>query len=1254
MKFDTIIRTILICLFFLITITYAGPVPDTGQSLSYTEIPGEDSDFTINEQKFTKLDSSGNALNALAENWSMIRDDITGLIWEVKKTDSSIQDKSKQYSWYDPSELTNGGYAGINADGTDTNDYIRTLNTQFFGGFNDWRLPDIYELATLLNMNHANNGIQAQYFPNTMNGGYWTCTTYHDDDTYQKAWHISFVTGKNAYDHKSKSLYVRAVRGSMSGYELSRFVNNMNGTITDTLTGLMWQDDGQNTRMTWEDSITQLNDLILADHTDWRMPTREELRSIVDYSRITPSNYVNDFSIKWPENYWTSTAHPFQDNHIWCIHFYNGNDNYQSKNNQYFSRAVRGGQDHTDKNKVLILSPAQGSTWEKEKTMNIQWEHHRLGQGDVEIAISRDGVIFELIEGGKTANDGQFTWDYITGSASPNCMLRIRPVNNPEEANTQSFFRIITTKIPVLEVSPSLLEVPPLAGTADIAIINNGMGIMDWRAIVQDSWLHIQNDSMGSQNYRLVIQYDNNAGDARIGHVVITAPDAMYSSQSIQINQQAGYPVIHISPTSQTISAINDTVIFDISNEGTKFMVWTATIQDNWLSFMGNSSGTDNGQLILRVEPNYGLTRETTVFITAPGAINSPTSVMITQTAGFPILQVSPESQEVSAESSTIDIQVLNEGAGNMAWTAESQADWLIIDTGVSGINDGLIRVRFQANSSLARTGTIKVSTNDGQIINVSIQQKPGQPVLTVTPKEHQVSGEEGIVTFTVSNTGSGVLTWSAVSNADWLTIVNESSGIQEGIIRVKYSQNIELKRFGLITVSSSAMGQTQTRVSVVQEAIEGYHPPGWDVNPKNYQYQCMLVAAVYNNNNEPMVQNNDILAAFIDGECRGIARPQDSPFGSKLYFLQIWSNNKDDPVTFQFYDSDTGTFPINEKIVFGFNDSYGTMYDPFVIRITEVDFDISLKKGWNWVSMNVLANDMRINTLFSSIDGQCQVVVGQFGFARFYNNEDYNENNDQLPIKWFGTLEEIDPTQLYLIKMNNTQDFSYKGDPINLEETAIQLDNGWNWIGYLPFPDMDINIALKSLGSAAERIVGQVGYSEYSDGWWGVLTALKHGQGYQIQVSEPSILVYPRFETTAKRKKHNRNIVQRLSPFTQYQYQSCLTIQLKHNNDLLIPDSKGRLLALSESGEIRGIASPRQVLDKSIFFLQVWMQQQNERIQFKYEPASGHPSMKSTYAMNLKAYDVLGEIESPLTLNVKQDYLELLIEILQILTDGH
>ncbi|ETR73011.1 MAG: hypothetical protein OMM_01281 [Candidatus Magnetoglobus multicellularis str. Araruama] len=1034
-------------------------------------------------------------------------------------------------------------------------------------------------------------------------------------------------------------MYVRAVRGESASSEMARFINNMDGTITDTLTGLMWQQSDLQTPLSWENALIQLNDLLLGDHTDWRMPTREEIRSIVDYTKITPSIYINQFPDAIAGNYWTSTSHPFQNDHIWCVHFYNGTDNYQSKNNQYYSRAVRGGQDQSDKEKIVIFSPAQGSTWEKEKQMVIQWDHRDIG-GIVEVSISRDGGSYELI--GKTDNTGQYTWNYVTGKSSPNCALRIKPLNSPDKANIQSFFRIISTKMPVLEVSPTSKEVPPLSGTMDISIINRGMALMDWQAIVQESWLHIQNNPTGTNNYTLKILFDNNSGDSRTGHVVIKAPDAMYSPQTILINQKAGYPIIQTSPKSQIISSIDDTVIFTITNDGTTFLAWNATIQDTWLNIVGSASGTDTGQIVFRVDPNYGDTRTASVLITAPGAPNSPTTVTITQQAGYPILKVSPETQDIGAESGMTTVSVVNAGAGYMSWSAESLTDWLSIETGFTGINDGVIQVSYRANDSDQRTATLRISTNDGQIVDVFLKQRPGQPILMVTPLEHRVSGNEGIISISVENAGSGILTWSAVSNAKWLTILNDSSGIQEGIIRVKHGKNTGELRPGLITVSSSATSQTQTRVTVIQESLHGYKPEDWDYNPKHYQYQCMVVAVVYNNKKQPMVNNNDILAAFIDNECRGTATPQDCPFG-RLYFLQIWSNTQNDPVSFQFFDSDSGTIftQINETIIFSSNESFGAMYKPLEINISEVDFIMSLNKGWNWVSMNIQAKDMSLGSVLASINGQCQKVVSQEGFAEYYGEQ------------YYGTISHVDPAQMYLLKMYNAQTLKYSGDPVYYDDIAIQLDNEWNWIGYLPYFEMDINIALSSLGSSANRIVGQNGFSEYSNGWWGGITTLKPTCGYQIHLSDSASLFYPRLEDSGTKRRAKRNSHRVHRPFSRFQYPSCLTIQLEHENTLKKTRAKDQLIAISETGEIRGMAYPQQVLDKKLFFLQVWLESQAEIITITYKPLSGCDDMQGSKSLAINAYDTRGDIESPLTLKVHQYSLALLIEILQILAGG-
>ena len=73
------------------------------------------------------------------------------------------------------------------------------------------------------------------------------------------------------------------------------YQNNGNGTVTDTTTGLIWQQDtardSQNNydTMTWKEALAYCEALILGGNTDWRLPTIKELGSLVDLSRYNPS-----------------------------------------------------------------------------------------------------------------------------------------------------------------------------------------------------------------------------------------------------------------------------------------------------------------------------------------------------------------------------------------------------------------------------------------------------------------------------------------------------------------------------------------------------------------------------------------------------------------------------------------------------------------------------------------------------------------------------------------------------------------------------------------------------------------------------------------------------------------------------------------------------------------------------------------------------------------------------------------------------
>jgi hypothetical protein len=332
------------CLFlmaFFSTTVLAGDylLPDTGQTQSYTNTFGEDSDYLINSPSYTKLDALGNPLPDSAASWIMVRDENTGLIWEVKTTDGSVHDESNTYTWNDAQSV-----------------FIADLNANNFGGYNDWRLPNPKELLSIADYSVFAPSINTQYFPNTHDSpavGDWShhWTSKSASFNNGRAWHVTFEEGFSHDNDKTKTFWVRAVRGN----ELtSVFMDNGDGTITDSAAGLMWEqktdDGGANDKdniYTWEEAldwVASLNQSNYLGYDDWRLPNVKELQSIVDYS-TTPAIDLGFFPNTQSDAYWASSTLESNPTYAWVVGFDFGYVDYSwyttGKLDTAYVRAVR-------------------------------------------------------------------------------------------------------------------------------------------------------------------------------------------------------------------------------------------------------------------------------------------------------------------------------------------------------------------------------------------------------------------------------------------------------------------------------------------------------------------------------------------------------------------------------------------------------------------------------------------------------------------------------------------------------------------------------------------------------------------------------------------------------------------------------------------------------------------------------------------------------------------------------------------------
>lgn len=117
-------------------------------------------------------------------------------------------------------------------------------------------------------------------------------------------------------------------------------VINGDGTVTDTSTGLMWQ-QGTAGPMSWEAAISYCGGLSLAGHDDWRLPNRNELQSLVDYTHCEPPIDTTAFPDTMSSYYLSSTTYAGINYAAWFVYFYHGSVGIVDKSSPFPVRAVR-------------------------------------------------------------------------------------------------------------------------------------------------------------------------------------------------------------------------------------------------------------------------------------------------------------------------------------------------------------------------------------------------------------------------------------------------------------------------------------------------------------------------------------------------------------------------------------------------------------------------------------------------------------------------------------------------------------------------------------------------------------------------------------------------------------------------------------------------------------------------------------------------------------------------------------------------
>jgi len=259
-----------------------------------------------------------------------------------------------------------------NLDGAkDWNGAVDWCNTLNHAGHDDWRLPNVRELNSLIDYGRYDPGLPYGHpFNSIQHYSYWSSTTYAAYSG--SAWDVIAFSGDINTDSKTQTNYVWPVRGITYGsapvpktgqvlsyrtgddgfYQMGvewpepRFTDNGDGTVADNLTGLMWAKNANlDGAKNWNGAVDWCNILNHAGHDDWRLPNVRELHSLCDFSKSEPGlPYGHPFTGVQAERYWASSTFLYLSMEAWYITIYSCYVDADAKGDIYCVWPVRCGQ----------------------------------------------------------------------------------------------------------------------------------------------------------------------------------------------------------------------------------------------------------------------------------------------------------------------------------------------------------------------------------------------------------------------------------------------------------------------------------------------------------------------------------------------------------------------------------------------------------------------------------------------------------------------------------------------------------------------------------------------------------------------------------------------------------------------------------------------------------------------------------------------------------------------------------------------
>lgn len=368
-------------------------------------------------------------------------------------------------------------------------------------------------------------------------------------------------------------------------------------------------------------------------------------------------------------------------------------------------------------------------------------------------------------------------------------------------------------------------SIAPSGGTGEVAVAANRE--CSWTAASEAAWLTVTEGANGQGNATVTFRAAANPEPApRTGAIVV-------NQQRVEI-QQAGNPCTYsLGTKARSISYEGGQLSVSVNTQGN--CSWLAESQVSWIRVVEGSSGRGDGAVVVEVAANAGGEREGHVeiagqtFTVTQGAFQQPAppqpepepepSPPAPPPAPACTFIVTPTSLNLPAELSQGTITV-TASAESCQWTATSEAPWLEV-TPASGTGTRQLQFTALGNTTGApRTGTMTVA---GQTVTANqAAPAPGEPTceFTLDPPSVSLPASGGNRDIRV-RASAGSCSWSASSNASWISIVGPVSGSGNGEVEISVAANTDTSsRSGTVRIAGLNLTVTQEASAPCQYTV--------------------------------------------------------------------------------------------------------------------------------------------------------------------------------------------------------------------------------------------------------------------------------------------------------------------------------------------------------------------------------------------------------------------------------------------------